>query len=212
MVHRDLKPPNLMLTTDGVVKILDFGLARFASEQAESTDGLTQASTMMGTPDFMAPEQAMDARRADIRADIYSLGCALYCLLTGRPPFPNGTAMEKMAAHLQSTPPSLTEFGVPAAVDAVVARMMAKDPGQRFPIAHGSGRGAGVLRLRHASVVVAGRGGRFRGGDAQAPPRSGASRCDTSHTTSTQAMGFPGCRRRLPGSGRRRHCRLERIS
>lgn len=132
MVHRDLKPQNLMLTAEGVVKILDFGLARFASEAADSTAGLTQMSTMMGTPDYMAPEQALDARRADIRADIYSLGCTLYCLLTGRPPFPEGTTMEKVTAHLQQPPRPLTEFGVPKEVAQVAARMMAKSVADRF--------------------------------------------------------------------------------
>ena len=89
MVHRDIKPGNLMLSREGkkaVVKVLDFGLAKVTSEgQADS--GLTREGQMLGTPDFIAPEQIRDAQSADIRADIYSLGCTLYYLLTGDPPF-----------------------------------------------------------------------------------------------------------------------------
>jgi serine/threonine protein kinase len=86
MVHRDLKPQNLMLTPTGVVKILDFGLARMRSVR-QSSARLTQLDSFMGTPEYMSPEQDDDARKADTRSDIYSLGCTLYALLTGRPPF-----------------------------------------------------------------------------------------------------------------------------
>src|SRR4029079_3641615 len=85
MVHRDLQPSNLMLTLDGTVKILDFGLAKVLSER--QNDGLTQDNVMMGTPEYIAPEKARDSRGADIRADVYALGCTLYGLLTGQPPF-----------------------------------------------------------------------------------------------------------------------------
>ena len=90
LVHRDIKPSNLILTKDGkkhTVKILDFGLAK-ASSEATFDPGLTGDGKMMGTPAYMAPEQATDAAKADIRADIYSLGCTLHFLLTGDPPFP----------------------------------------------------------------------------------------------------------------------------
>ena len=166
MVHRDLKPQNLMLTDGGLVKILDFGLARFASESPESTAGLTAPSTMMGTPDYMAPEQALDARRADIRADIYSLGCTLYCLLSGRPPFPDGTAMEKVVAHLQSEPQALSTFGVPPGVEQVVARMMAKEPAQRFQ---------SPMEAAEALAPLAGRAEAAAGGVSPILPRAASS-------------------------------------
>jgi serine/threonine-protein kinase len=119
MVHRDIKPQNLMRAPDGQVKILDFGLARFASESlpdvgpatergtgsgAEATARdrvapLTATDMLLGTADYIAPEQASDPRSADIRADIYSLGCTLYYLLAGHPPFPGGNLFEKLKAH-----------------------------------------------------------------------------------------------------------------
>jgi serine/threonine protein kinase len=145
MVHRDIKPHNLMRTPDGQVKILDFGLARFAMEtppagalltEAAPAAGasLTQVGTVVGTPDYIAPEQARDAHTADIRADIYSLGCTLYDLLAGQAPFPEGTAVEKVLAHLHQAARPLAEIrpDVPGKLVRVVERMMAKDPVQRY--------------------------------------------------------------------------------
>jgi hypothetical protein len=148
MVHRDIKPHNLMRTPQGQVKILDFGLARLVSEAAPalspsgeemSSDArasrhLTQMGMVMGTADYMAPEQATDAHAADIRADIYSLGCTLYYLLTGRTPFPEGTVLDKLLAHGRATPKPLSDFraDVPAALTRVVERMMGKDPARRY--------------------------------------------------------------------------------
>jgi predicted Ser/Thr protein kinase len=133
MVHRDIKPHNLMLTPRGKVKILDFGLARFARETGQHAQ-LTAAGVVMGTPDFIAPEQATDPRKADIRADVYSLGCTLYYLLTARPPFPNGTAIQKVMAHLEEAPKSVHSYrnDVPPELARVLGRMMAKDPAKRF--------------------------------------------------------------------------------
>src|SRR5205814_10127841 len=99
MVHRDIKPHNLMLTAEGVVKVMDFGLARLAREGA-SDRGLTGENVLMGTADYIAPEQAEDAHKADIRADIYSLGCSLYHLLAGRPLLAGASVTQKLAAHL----------------------------------------------------------------------------------------------------------------
>jgi WD40 repeat protein len=132
MVHRDLKPHNLMLTSDGRVKILDFGLAYFASEVASA--GLTGTGVVLGTVDYIAPEQADNPHEADIRSDIYSLGCTLYHLLAGRPPFPTGTALQKVMAHMGKKPQPLTELrpDLPEGFMPVLERMMAKNPNHRF--------------------------------------------------------------------------------
>jgi serine/threonine protein kinase len=133
MVHRDLKPHNLMLTPDGRVKILDFGLARFASEAA-SAAGLTGTGLVLGTVDYIAPEQADNAHQADIRSDIYSLGCTLYHLLAGQPPFPSGTPIQKVMAHVEKKPQPLTELrpDLPEGFMPVLERMMAKKPKHRY--------------------------------------------------------------------------------
>jgi WD40 repeat protein/serine/threonine protein kinase len=133
MVHRDLKPHNLMLTPDGLVKILDFGLARFASEAAATTAG-TASGLVLGTVDYIAPEQAENARQADIRSDIYSLGCTLYHLLAGHPPFPTGNPFQKMKAHVEKNPQPLTELrdDLPEELMPILERMMAKDPKNRY--------------------------------------------------------------------------------
>jgi WD40 repeat protein/tRNA A-37 threonylcarbamoyl transferase component Bud32 len=136
LVHRDVKPANLLLTAEGgVVKVLDLGLARVrASAPEESITALTEDGTLMGTPDYMAPEQASNAHTVDIRADVYSLGCTLYALLAGRAPFAGGSLAQKVAAHLHVEPPPLEGLraDLPPGLTAVVRRMMAKNPAQRY--------------------------------------------------------------------------------
>jgi serine/threonine protein kinase len=147
MVHRDIKPHNLMVTPHGQVKILDFGLARFVSEtaapggggpaparDAAAGEGLTSDHRGMGTADYAAPEEVRGARQADIRADLYSLGCTLYHLLSGQVPFPAATAHEKLRGHAERAPTPLTELrpDVPAPLARVVERMTAKDPAGRY--------------------------------------------------------------------------------
>src|SRR5579884_1632391 len=133
MVHRDIKPSNLILTPEGRVKILDFGLAKMVTE-SELDQGVTGTDTYVGTAEFVAPEQARDARTADIRADLYSLGCTLYCLLAGRPPFREDTRMNTILAHIHKEPQPLPELRpeVPESLWRVVARLLAKDPAQRY--------------------------------------------------------------------------------
>jgi serine/threonine protein kinase len=155
MVHRDIKLQNLMLTRKGQVKILDFGLARFASENGSTS--LTECGALTGTPDFMSPEQAEDAHSADIRADIYSLGCTLYTLLTGQLPFPGGNYVKKIVGHLRKEPAPLTAFrnDLPPELVRVVGRMMAKDPAQRFQTPGEVARA--LLAFREAGAAAGGR-------------------------------------------------------
>ncbi|HET6884539.1 MAG TPA: protein kinase [Pirellulales bacterium] len=136
MVHRDIKPNNLMLAIDGkkhVVKILDFGLAKATSEKGAES-GLTKSGQMLGTPDYVAPEQTLDAHNADIRADIYSLGCTLYFLLSGGPPFEEQSLYAILEAHHKRDPKplNLVRPDVPVELAAAVAKMMAKDPTKRY--------------------------------------------------------------------------------
>ncbi len=136
MVHRDIKPSNLMLARQGIraiIKVLDFGLAKIKSEGSPDC-GLTHEGQMLGTPDYIAPEQIRNARGADIRADIYSLGCTLYCLLTGGPPFQATSLYELLQAHhsMDAMPLNLARPEVPVELAALVAHMMAKEPERRF--------------------------------------------------------------------------------
>jgi putative intracellular protease/amidase len=138
MVHRDIKPHNLLVNRKGHLKILDFGLARLSADpssgQVVSTAGLTNPSFVLGTPDFVAPEQARDSTAVDIRADLYSLGCTLYYLLTGKPPYPTGSVIEKLFQHCESCPPRASDLrsDIPAEVESVLQKLLAKNPDDRY--------------------------------------------------------------------------------
>jgi formylglycine-generating enzyme required for sulfatase activity/tRNA A-37 threonylcarbamoyl transferase component Bud32 len=135
LVHRDIKPANLMLTKTGVIKVMDLGLARAVSTaNTAATTGLTGTGVVMGTADYLAPEQALDARKVDTRADIYSLGCTLYQLLAGRVPFPGETFTEKLIAHQMQEPEAVETVrpGLPQGLAQVIRTMMAKKPEQRY--------------------------------------------------------------------------------
>jgi nitrous oxidase accessory protein NosD len=133
LVHRDVKPSNLLLSADGRVRLLDLGLARFLQDQIGEAQ-LTRTGTGMGTPDYCPPEQLRDARKADARSDVYSLGCTLYHLIAGRVPFPGSSFSEKVEAHETKEPTPLEELcpEAPVGLALVVRRMMAKRPAGRF--------------------------------------------------------------------------------
>jgi serine/threonine protein kinase len=133
IVHRDIKPSNFLLDKRGTVKILDMGLARIDGESA-SQGSLTTTGAIMGTVDYMSPEQAMDTKAADARTDIYALGCSLYFLLTGRATYEGDTIMKKLVAHREHPIPSLrsARAEVPEQLDAIFNKMVAKKVEDRY--------------------------------------------------------------------------------
>src|SRR5262245_52331877 len=133
LVHRDIKPANLLVDKDGVVKILDMGLARFNEDEKDNLTAKYDKGAVLGTADYMAPEQVVASSTVDIRADIYSLGATLYTLINGKPPF-GGSCTQKLMGHQIQKATSLTEIRreVPKALSAVVERMMAKKPEDRY--------------------------------------------------------------------------------
>ncbi|WP_298868934.1 FHA domain-containing serine/threonine-protein kinase [uncultured Gimesia sp.] len=135
IVHRDLKPENLIIDSQGFVKVLDFGLALLEDNpEAEFSLAMIFGHGCVGTPEYIAPEQTQDGQAVDIRSDIYSLGGTMYFLLTGKLPFPKGTAAQKIKAHRHSSPQSIAEIApnVSEKIVAIVEKMMAKQPEDRF--------------------------------------------------------------------------------
>ncbi|MFO0967338.1 MAG: serine/threonine-protein kinase [Gemmataceae bacterium] len=146
MVHRDIKPANLLIVPRGleqfaagaakdpIVKIVDFGLARLQAGGNAQTIVLQNEKGFAGTPDFISPEQAADIHSADIRSDLYSLGCSLYFALSGAKPFASETALEVIVKQMQKEAAPLETIvpGIPPAFEAITARLMAKDPHKRF--------------------------------------------------------------------------------
>jgi serine/threonine protein kinase len=138
MVHRDVKPGNLLVDPNGVVKVLDLGLARFfTGDEDEDALTLRHDEKVLGTADYLAPEQALDSHTVDERADIYALGCTMYFLLTGRPPFTEGTLAQRLMAHQTKTPPTVESLraDTPPSLAAIVRRMMAKKAEDRYQTA-----------------------------------------------------------------------------
>ena len=137
LIHRDIKPANLLVDPRGVVKVLDMGLARWEDDSKTASLTIAHEENVLGTADYLAPEQARDSHSVDKRADIYSLGCTLYFLLTGHAPFPEGSLAQRIQRHLNEMPKSIYEDrkdAPPALVD-VCLRMMDKRPDARFQTA-----------------------------------------------------------------------------
>src|SRR5262249_40413270 len=140
IVHRDIKPDNIFVTTSGVAKILDFGLARIEplpSSQTRTESSLTRTGTVLGTVSYMSPEQAK-GEPGDARSDIFSLGTVLFEILSGRHPFRKSTSAETMTAILRDDPPRLTRVlgSSSRAIDQLVRRCLEKRPEARFQSAH----------------------------------------------------------------------------
>jgi len=152
VIHRDVKPANLLLDTDGRVRLLDMGLALVAAQEDQSLT-VAHNENVLGTADYLAPEQALNSHTVDHRADIYGLGCTLYYLLTGRPPFPEGTLAQRIAKHQNEMPPSIKKLrpDCPGEIEGICVKMIQKDPAYRYQSAADV---AEVLRKFAAQVPV----------------------------------------------------------
>ncbi|GAB4151403.1 MAG: hypothetical protein Tsb009_26760 [Planctomycetaceae bacterium] len=137
MVHRDIKPGNLLVDSNGVVKILDLGLARFFADGEDESLTVAHDEKVLGTADYLAPEQALDSHNVDARADVYSLGCTFYFLLTGHPPFTEGTLAQRLMAHQTKEPPPVENDrpDTPESLSVIIRKMMAKNVEERYQTA-----------------------------------------------------------------------------
>src|SRR5262245_17216869 len=184
LVHRDIKPGNILVDRNGVVKILDMGLARFFNDDE---DILTKKydENVLGTADYLAPEQIEDSHGVDTRADIYSLGATFYFLLTGQPPFGEGTVHQKLTWHLTRQPksPSLVRSAVPEGMSSVILKMMSKKPSERYA---NLGEVAEALAQWTETAVAA-------PADVEMPPRSTAdgAAMDAANTVVSKASPAP---------------------
>jgi serine/threonine-protein kinase len=133
VVHRDIKPSNLIVSSEGSTKLVDMGLARLHQVESSRND-LTASGVTLGTFDYISPEQARDPRSADVRSDLYSLGCTLYFMLTGRPPFPEGTVLQKLLDHQSRQPPDVRLFRpeLPESAVSILNKLLAKRPEDRY--------------------------------------------------------------------------------
>jgi serine/threonine-protein kinase len=163
VVHRDIKPSNIVITPAGRARIVDMGLARVT--QVAGDGDLTVSGMTLGTFDYISPEQARDPRAADVRSDLYSLGCTMFFMLAGRPPFAEGTMVQKLLQHQQEPPPdiALLRPDVPARCSAILARLMEKDPDARYQrpadlvadlLAFAEDQGIEVAASRSAAVAT----------------------------------------------------------
>ena len=136
VIHRDVKPSNILITSGGRAKLIDMGLARLLTHANVDND-LTASGVTLGTFDYISPEQARDPRNADARSDIYSLGCTFFFMLTGRPPFSEGTMLQKLLQHQGDEPPDVRDFqpNIPPYISQIIQKMMAKDPKSRYQTA-----------------------------------------------------------------------------
>jgi tRNA A-37 threonylcarbamoyl transferase component Bud32 len=211
LIHRDVKPANLLVDKKGIVKILDLGLALFSdNEQASLT--VEHNENVLGTADYLAPEQAVNSHKVDHKADIYGLGCALYFLLTGRPPFPEGTLAQRIAKHQSQMPEDIRKLrpDCPRDLADICFKMMQKRPEKRYAtmrevadaleawlVNHGykfepgSGEAAAKAAVLTAGGPVARRGGGGSFGGSHGSFQSGSQRITSSGTGSIRPKVIP---------------------
>jgi len=198
VIHRDVKPANLLLDLEGRIRLLDMGLALVAAQEEESLT-VVHNENVLGTADYLAPEQALNSHNVDHRADIYGLGCTLYFLLTGRPPFPEGSLAQRIAKHQNEMPTSIRKIrsDCPGELEGICVKMMQKDPQYRYQTAADV---AEALRrfaehapaeksLVAAHIGGAGRSGGLSRGGSGLPSRGAGS---ASRGASSRARGSTG--------------------
>ncbi len=157
VVHRDIKPSNIILTPGGRAKLVDMGLARQFERGGEAD--LTQTGMTLGTFDYISPEQARDPRDVDIRGDLYSLGCTLFHMLSGRPPFPDGTVLQKLIQHREEAPPDIRRLNpkVPDALASILVKLLVKDREHRYQTPEQLARDLGRVAARRTITLPSSR-------------------------------------------------------
>ncbi len=194
LIHRDVKPANLLINSKGQIKLLDLGLALFADEEQASLT-MDFNDKVLGTADYLAPEQALNSHQVDHRADLYGLGCTMYFLLTGHPPFPDGTIAQRIAKHQREMPKEIRKIRpkCPGELEGICWKLMQKDPKFRYPTAQ---KAAEVLeewlaKYRAAKPVTAGgaSGSSEDSGEGRSPGRgSDSSGGGSSHSKSSGSL------------------------
>lgn len=196
LIHRDVKPANLLVDTKGILKILDLGLALFSdNEQASLT--VEHNENVLGTADYLAPEQARNSHKIDHKADIYGLGCSLYFVLTGRPPFPEGTLAQRIAKHQTEMPEDIRKLrpDCPRDLADICMKMMQKRPEKRY------------ANMREVAIALEGwlanHGYQFEPGSGEAAAKAAVLTAGGPATRRTGAGSFGGSRGSISGSSQR---------
>lgn len=219
LIHRDVKPGNLLVDNAGVVKVMDLGLARFFSGEEKESLTIQYDEKVLGTADYLAPEQAVDSHDIDARADIYSLGCTLYFLLVGHPPFTQGTLPQRLMAHQTKEPPPIEaeRKDVPASLLAIMKQMMAKQPAERYPTAGAvaeaclewlqSNGGAAWdtmrAKLAESGIDLGGSSGRLGTGSARVSPAKAAQLTAAARAAPAPAPSKPVAKSPVPAPTRK---------
>jgi serine/threonine protein kinase len=192
LIHRDIKPANLLVDNKGQVKMLDLGLALFRDESQPSLT-IAHDENVLGTADYLAPEQAVNSHNVDARADLYSLGCTLYYLLTGHPPFPDGTLAQRLLAHQRDTPPAIyiDRRDAPRELVEICTKMMAKSADRRVQSARE------VRQMLVDYLARRGKTASLASSGSSAKLGAGAATARAAGATSRRIAPTPG--QRLPG-------------